>query len=67
MESVQRLRGDATKAGKLKSSPQQSVSMTKTESGQEVIVIEPVNPQVVYVPQTAARPSIRRRRPPPPW
>ena len=51
MESVQRLRADAMKAGKLKSSPQQSVSIMKTESGQEVIVIEPVNPQVVYVPQ----------------
>ena len=51
MESIQRLRADAMKAGKLKSSPQQSVSIMKTESGQEVIVIEPVNPQVVYVPQ----------------
>ena len=51
MESVQRLRADAMKAGKLKSSPQQSVSIMKTDSGQEVIVIEPVNPQVVYVPQ----------------
>ena len=51
MESIQRLRADAMKAGKLKSSPQQSVSIMKTDSGQEVIVIEPVNPQVVYVPQ----------------
>jgi hypothetical protein len=51
MESIQRLRADAMKGGKLKSSPQQSVSIMKTESGQEVIVIEPVNPQVVYVPQ----------------
>ena len=51
MDSIQRLRADAMKAGKLKSSPQQSVSIMKTESGQEVIVIEPVNPQVVYVPQ----------------
>ena len=55
MESVQRLRADAMKAGKLKSSPQQSVSIMKTESGQEVIVIEPVNPQVVYVPQYSSQ------------
>jgi hypothetical protein len=42
MESVQRLRADAMKAGKLKSSPQQSVSIMKTDSGHDVIVIEPV-------------------------
>ena len=58
------------KAGKLKSSPQQSVSIMKTDSGQEVIVIEPANPQVVYVPQynaqavyTQAPTSYDRRRP----
>jgi Protein of unknown function (DUF3300) len=49
--SVQRLRGKARAAGKLKSTPQQNVETRTTSSGQEVIVIEPANPQVVYVPQ----------------
>ena len=50
-DSIQRLRGQAQKAGKLKDTPQQDVETKKTSSGQEVIVIEPANPQVVYVPQ----------------
>jgi hypothetical protein len=49
--SVQRLRTQAQKAGTLKSTPQQDVETRTTSSGQEVIVIEPANPQVVYVPQ----------------
>jgi Protein of unknown function (DUF3300) len=51
LDSVQRLRADSLKTGKLKSTPQQDVSLKTTESGQQVIVIEPANPQVVYVPQ----------------
>jgi hypothetical protein len=51
LDSVQRLRADSLKAGKLKSTPQQNVSLKTTESGQQVIVIEPANPQVVHVPQ----------------
>ena len=50
-DSIQRLRTQAQKAGKLKDSPQQDIETKKTSSGQEVIVIEPTNPQVVYVPQ----------------
>ena len=49
--SIQRLRKKAQDAGKLKSTPQQSVATETTASGQQVIVIEPTNPQVVYVPQ----------------
>jgi hypothetical protein len=49
--SIQRLRGKARDAGKLKSTPQQDVETKTTSSGQQVIVIEPANPQVVYVPQ----------------
>jgi hypothetical protein len=49
--SIQRLRGQAQKAGTLKDTPQQDVQTKTTSSGQEVIVIEPANPQVVYVPQ----------------
>jgi hypothetical protein len=55
LDSVQRLRADALKAGKLKSTPQQSISLKTSESGQQVIVIEPANPQVVHVPQYDAK------------
>jgi hypothetical protein len=49
--SIQKLRQQAKTVGTLKSSPQQEVETKTTSSGQEVIVIEPTNPQVVYVPQ----------------
>lgn len=49
--SIQRLRTKAKAAGTLKTTPQQEVGTKTTSSGQEVIVIEPANPQVVYVPQ----------------
>jgi hypothetical protein len=49
--SIQRLRAQAQDAGSLKTTPQQAVETQTTSSGQEVIVIEPANPQVVYVPQ----------------
>jgi hypothetical protein len=49
--SIQRLRKQANDVGTLKSTPQQEVETRTTSSGQQVIVIEPANPQVVYVPQ----------------
>ncbi len=49
--SVQRLRQKAQAAGTLKSTPQQTIETKQTSSGENVIVIEPANPQVVYVPQ----------------
>lgn len=49
--SIQRLRLKAKDAGKLKSTAQQTVSTEAMAGGQQVIVIEPANPQVVYVPQ----------------
>ena len=49
--SIQKLRAQAQAAGTLKSSPQQSVATKTTNTGDNVIVIEPANPQVVYVPQ----------------
>ena len=49
--SIQKLRAQAQAAGTLKSSSQQAVETKTTSSGQNVIVIEPTNPQVVYVPQ----------------
>lgn len=49
MDSVQRLRVQAEKAGNLKSTPQQKVTSSTTEN-KTVVVIEPADPQVVYVP-----------------
>jgi hypothetical protein len=50
-DSIQRLRAKAQAAGNLKTTPQQEVETKKTSSGSDVIVIEPANPQIVYVPQ----------------
>ena len=49
--SIQKLRTQAQTVGTLKSTPQQTVETKKTSAGEPVIVIEPANPQVVYVPQ----------------
>jgi hypothetical protein len=50
-DSIQRLRKEAQTEGNLKTTQQQTVETTTTQSGQQVIVIQPANPQVVYVPQ----------------
>jgi uncharacterized membrane protein YgcG len=50
-DTIQKLRTQARNVGTLKDTPQQNVEMKTTSSGQEVIVIEPANPQIVYVPQ----------------
>ena len=50
-ESIQRLRQRSQAAGNLKSTPQHTVETKTTKSGEQAIVIEPANPQVVYVPQ----------------
>jgi hypothetical protein len=50
-DSIQRLRAQAQKVGNLKDTPQQAIETKTTSSGQQVIVIEPANPQVIYVPQ----------------
>lgn len=52
MDSVQRLRVQAQKAGNLKSNEQQKVVVqpATSTSTTQTIVIEPANPQVVYVP-----------------
>jgi len=49
--TIQKLRQQAKSVGTLKSNPQQDVQTKTTDSGQQVIVIEPANPQIVYVPQ----------------
>ena len=49
LAAVQRLRAQAEDVGNLKSSEQMTVE-TKSEDGQQVIVIEPPSPTVIYVP-----------------
>jgi hypothetical protein len=48
--SIQRLRHQAQDVGTLKTTAQQEVE-SDDSGGEQVIVIEPANPQVVYVPQ----------------
>src|SRR6266403_473324 len=50
MDAVQRMRAKAQSNGALKTSEQQKVETETVEGGQEAIVIEPANPQFVYVP-----------------
>ena len=50
LESVQRLRAQAQAVGNLNTTPQQEVK-SETQNGQTVIVVQPANPQIVYVPQ----------------
>jgi hypothetical protein len=49
MATVQALRAKAVAEGMLKDSKEQKVT-TQTENGQTVIIIEPADPEVVYVP-----------------
>jgi hypothetical protein len=49
-DSIQRLRAAAQALGNLKTTEQQAVVTETTSTGQSVIVIQPANPQVVYVP-----------------
>ena len=48
--SIQRLRAQAYASGALRSTPQQQVEVQQ-DGGQPIYVIQPVNPQVVFVPQ----------------
>ena len=50
MAAVQRMRAKAKIKGTLETSPQQTVETEPVEGGGEVIMIEPANPQYVYVP-----------------
>jgi hypothetical protein len=49
--TIQKLRQQAKSVGTLTTNAQQEVQTKTTSAGQEVIVIEPANPQIVYVPQ----------------
>src|SRR5438045_4715045 len=50
MDAVQRMRGQAESKGTLKTSAQQTVQTKTVEGGKQVVVIEPAQPDVVYVP-----------------
>lgn len=50
LASAQRLRAKAMQAGSLQSTPQQTVKK-ESQAGKEVVVVQPANPQIVYVPQ----------------
>jgi Protein of unknown function (DUF3300) len=63
MASVQRLRAQAASVGNLKSNPQQKVE-TRTVEKQQVIVIQPTDPKVIYVP--TYNPQVVYVTPPPP-
>ena len=64
-DSIQRLRAQAQAMGNLKSSSQQEVQTQTTSGGQQVIVIQPANPQVVYVPQYNPQVVYVQSAPPP--
>ena len=51
MSAIQNLRQRAADAGALKSTNQQTVSTTPGSNNQPYIVIQPANPEVVYIPQ----------------
>jgi hypothetical protein len=50
LDAVQRLRQQAVSVGNLQSTPQMEV-VTEQQEGQEVVVLKPAQPDVVYVPQ----------------
>jgi hypothetical protein len=64
LASVQRLRKQAQMVGNLKTSPQQEVKV-ETQDGVQTIVIQPANPQVVYVPVYNTQ-TVYTTPPPPP-
>jgi Protein of unknown function (DUF3300) len=65
LDSVQRLRAQAMAVGNLKTTAQQEVK-TDTQNGQTVIVVQPANPQIVYVPVYNPQTVYVAAPPPPP-
>src|SRR3954447_19227144 len=64
-KSIQRLRQQAQAMGNLKTNEQQQVVTQKASTGEQVIVIQPANPQVVYVPQYNPQVVYVQAAPPP--
>src|ERR1700751_2916176 len=63
MDAVQRMRGKAESKGTLKTSAQQTVETKTVEGGKQVVVIEPAQTDVVYVP--SYEPEVVYGPPPP--
>jgi len=51
MDAVQVMREIASESGALVSGEEQTVEVTQENNGDQVIIIQPTNPEVVYVPQ----------------
>jgi hypothetical protein len=64
-DSIQRLRAAAQALGNLKTTPEQQVQTQSTSSGQQVIVIQPANPEVIYVPVYNTQTVYVQSAPPP--
>ena len=65
-QSIQRLRAAAMALGNLKTSPQQEVVTDTSSTGQTIILVQPANPQVVYVPVYNTQTVYVQQAPPPP-
>jgi len=50
MDAVQRMRATAQRNGNLNTTPEQTVQIQTVEAGEQAIVIEPGNSEMVYVP-----------------
>src|SRR5262245_16209917 len=50
MDAVQRMRATAQRNGNLSTTPEQTVQVQTVDGGEQAIVIEPTNPEMVYVP-----------------
>lgn len=50
LDAVQRLRARARQSGHLETNAQQTVTVETTNSGQTIVVIEPADPKIIYVP-----------------
>ena len=64
-QSIQRLRAAAMALGNLKTTPQQEVVTETASTGQTVILVQPANPQVVYVPVYNTQVVYVQQAPPP--
>ena len=64
-ESIQRLRAAAMALGNLKTTPQQEVVTETSSTGQTIILVQPANPQVVYVPVYNTQIVYVQQAPPP--
>jgi hypothetical protein len=65
-QSIQRLRAAAMALGNLTTTPQQQIVTEASSTGQTIILVQPANPQVVYVPVYNTQVVYVQPAPPPP-